>query len=467
MSENNIARVHYFEGQFLRKQDFVDEQAYHVAMHRRHNIAHHTWGIVSGLEIVLEEGNFYLQPGMAVDGYGRELILPQKRTLSSSAFIDKGSNELDVWLTYGLTSSDQATAGFAGCGNGNKNGPSFYRWQETPQILLTKPDPDFPNRRTPKEVPINDRNFSPGRTPPDNPELSWPLFLGQIVNDPANQQQPLVVRLDDRPYVGLVGEEILAPSGQTRVQVGSDPQPNGERRFAVFTRDETAPAQPPAWLPRVEIDLNGELTVQGNATMNGNLMIAGGAVEFLGGPARDLTAPPWDIYHFEGEETQIVNGQPVQVPIEELRIEMPAPQPGGATGNNRVVIGTWSKHLDATGQEKEEFHACLTIRDNCDVEVGGNLVVKGQITAGTIVGGRLTDAARNVAASALTSGILATSARLGELPGADSSGGLIGGARTGVSLEALATRLENDEAFRNAFVAKMQTSSRLTVTPVT
>ena len=34
------SRVHYFEEQFLRTQDYVDEQAYHVAARRRHNIAH-------------------------------------------------------------------------------------------------------------------------------------------------------------------------------------------------------------------------------------------------------------------------------------------------------------------------------------------------------------------------------------------------------------------------------------------
>lgn len=464
MSDNSIARVHYFEGQFLRTQDFVDEQAYHVAMRRRHNIAHHTWGIVSGLEIVLEEGNFFLQPGMAVDGYGRELILPQKRSLSSSAFTDKGSTELDVWLTYGLTSSDQATAGFAGCGNGNKNGASFYRWQETAQILLMKPDPDFTNRRTPKEVPINDRTFAPSRTPPDNPELSWPVFLGQIINDPANQQQPLTVKLDDRPYVGLVGEEITAASRRMRVQLGADPVPGGQTRFGVLARNEDADAQSRPWLSRFEIDVNGELTVKGNTTVQGNLMIAGGAVEFEAGPARDPKAPSWDIYHVEGTETQPVGvgGADVDVRIEELRIEMPAPLPGGVTGNNRVVIGTWSKRLDATGEEKEEFHPCLTVRDDCNVEVSGNLVVKGQITAGTIVGGRLSDAARNAAASALTSGILATSARLGETTGTSPSG-----PRAFVTIEAFATQLERDANFRNAFVERMKNSTLLTVTPVT
>ena len=458
MSDNSIARVHYFEGQFLRTQDFVDEQAYHVAMRRRHNIAHHTWGIVSGLEIVIEEGNFFLQPGMAVDGFGRELILPQKRSLSSSAFKDKGSNEIDVWLTYGLTSSDQATAGFAGCDNGKQNGASFYRWQETAQILLTKPDPDFPDRRAPKEVPINDRNFPPSRTPPDNPEISWPVFLGQIINDPANQEQPLQVKFDNRPYVGLVGEAITSASGSMRVQVGNDPDESGPRRFAVLTRNETSVTPP--WLPRIEIDPNGELTVQGNATMQGNLMIAGGAVEFKAGPARDLKAPTWDIYHYEGTEDP-PPGSTNKVPVHELRIEMPAPPAGGFSGTNRVVIGTWSKQVDAAGVETEQFHPCLTIRDNCNVEVAGDLVVKGQITARAIVGARLSDAARNAVSSALTSGILATSARLGELP---DPAALVGAPRISASLEDFATRLERDPTFRNAFVERMKNSTLLTVT---
>jgi hypothetical protein len=278
------------------------------------------------------------------------------------------------------------------------------------------------------------------------------VFLGQIINDPTNQQQPLAVKSDDRPYVGLVGEEIVAPSGRARVQVGNDEVQGGQRRFVVFTPDENASAQPAAWVSRLEVDAAGELTVQGNTSIQGNLMIAGGAVEFEGGPARDLAAPPWDIYHFSDANSD----------AEELRIEMPAPVAGGVTGNNRVVIGTWSKHLDATGAEKEEFHPCLTIRDDCTVEVSGNLVVNGQITAEAIVGGRLTDAARNAATAALASGILATSSRLAGIPGTGPANARITPAV--VSVDAVANRLEADQAFRDAFVERMKNSPVLAVT---
>src|SRR5690349_10538894 len=128
MASDGIARVNYFDRQFLRTQDFVDEQAYHIAMRRRHNIAHHRWGIVEGLQLVIEEQSLFVQPGMAVDAFGRELILEGREALPATAFEDKGSDVLEVWLVYGTLSSDQAPTGYAGCGNGV--GALFYRLQE-------------------------------------------------------------------------------------------------------------------------------------------------------------------------------------------------------------------------------------------------------------------------------------------------------------------------------------------------
>ena len=109
------SRVHYFDDQFLRTQDFSDEQEYHVAAHRRHNIAHHVWGIVVGLELVVEEGAAFLEPGVGVDGFGRELVVANRRKLPAGAFDDKGSDELEVWLEYDRQSGEVAPEGYAGC----------------------------------------------------------------------------------------------------------------------------------------------------------------------------------------------------------------------------------------------------------------------------------------------------------------------------------------------------------------
>ena len=55
MNNNDIVRVHYYKEQFLRTDDFREEQDYHLAMRRRHNLAHHTWGVAYGLEVASGE----------------------------------------------------------------------------------------------------------------------------------------------------------------------------------------------------------------------------------------------------------------------------------------------------------------------------------------------------------------------------------------------------------------------------
>ncbi|MFN8564815.1 MAG: hypothetical protein U0703_25050 [Anaerolineae bacterium] len=69
MPDERIMRVHYYDRQFLRAQDFTDEQAYQIAMRRRHNLSHHIWGIVRGLELEFNQpdGVFVIKPGIAVD----------------------------------------------------------------------------------------------------------------------------------------------------------------------------------------------------------------------------------------------------------------------------------------------------------------------------------------------------------------------------------------------------------------
>ena len=50
------SRVNYHERQFIRLAEMCDEQAYHRQLHRRHNLTHHAWGIVAGLELVVNDG---------------------------------------------------------------------------------------------------------------------------------------------------------------------------------------------------------------------------------------------------------------------------------------------------------------------------------------------------------------------------------------------------------------------------
>lgn len=359
MSSNNIARVHYFKRQFLRTVDFTDEQTYHLAMRRRHNIAHHTWGVVRGLELAADEaGNLIVKPGMAVDGYGRELIVPETLPLPVSAFVDKGCDELDVWLEYDRIGTDPAPQGYGGCREQADASP--YRWQERPLIRLTVPDIALTDPRRPESVPEGDLNFDPSRLPPDDPQQDWPVFLGRIERSRQAPDKPYVYSVDlgERPYIGLVGEAITAPSGRAKVQIGAESEAD-ENRFAVFVpAPQTEPEEP----PRLAIGKDGEVNVHGQTRLHGDLTLRGGVVEFSVGSV--ISEPqPWRIYRYFREAQGIEESD-----THELRIEMD----GGSGGHNKVVVGAWS-------EENKAFQPCLTIYDTCQVIVHGDLFVSGAI----------------------------------------------------------------------------------------
>jgi hypothetical protein len=381
MASDTIARVNYYDRQFLRTQDFVDEQSYQIAMRRRHNIAHHRWGIVEGLQLVSEEQNLFVQPGMAVDVFGRELILDDRQLLPASAFEDKGSEVLNAWLVYGTVGSDQAPKGYAGCGS--RSGTLYYRVQERPQIRLQPPDPQFPDPRDPKGVLPGDIGFDASRTPPDDPQRFWPVFLGKITRDLTNKQQPFSVDPSGRPYVGLVGENVIAPSGSAKLQIGSEVAADNNQ-FALLIRDANSQFQ-----PKLTIDKDGVTEIQGRTTVHGDVKLTRGAIEFGAGV---VTGPqPWRIYR---NQSTLSSGS-TQTIQNELRIEMAA----GAAGSNRVVIGHWSA-------KDSQFKPCLTIDDQCNVTVHGNLVVEGRIVSpGGVVPGSLSPEARAVVTSSLMTGL--------------------------------------------------------------
>ena len=77
-------RNRYFTGKYLTARDLTAEQRYFVSRHRLHQRALHGWGIVVGLDVVrhpdpecAKAGWVVVTPGIAVDGYGREVVVRQ------------------------------------------------------------------------------------------------------------------------------------------------------------------------------------------------------------------------------------------------------------------------------------------------------------------------------------------------------------------------------------------------------
>ena len=415
MPDDSVVRVHYYDKQFLRVQDFADEQAYHVAMRRRHNVANHSWGIVYGLEIALDDGGSpVVHPGLAVDGYGRELVLTNQipAPLDPDPFTLFDTDTLDVWLVYNLMSSDQPPAGYGDADSAN----AFYRWQEIPELRLEMPDPDNTDPRAPKSVLSADQPFPPYRTPPDSPDAEWPVYLGRLQRAAGPPRKYTIISVN-RPYAGLIGEEIDSPSGNVKMQVGIA-NANDPSRFAVLLKDLNPAASPssngqstnPTFISALKIDANGALSVPGDTTFGGNVTLAKGQLEFAAGTARSDAAAPWTIYQVSADDqtasTSAGSGStPAAVPASagasgnpggsstgsapaippptqsgatpspdtkanEIRIVLPAD--AGSSHASEVVIGVWDSNTKA-------FTDCLTIASSGDVTVKGRLTVQGEL----------------------------------------------------------------------------------------
>ncbi len=128
-----IKRLNYFNGQFLRQDDFNDEQAYHVDMRRRHNATLHTAGIADGgLEITqVNNKQVSVGAGMAFDRQGREIVLLTPQTVD----LAQAPVNSDVFITieYQQTPSDPPP---------NNTDPTlFTRWTEQPKVTTTTTQP--------------------------------------------------------------------------------------------------------------------------------------------------------------------------------------------------------------------------------------------------------------------------------------------------------------------------------------
>ncbi len=372
-------RVRFRERQVLRATDLAAEQAYLIAMRRRHNIAHHGWGIVNGLELQ-DTPELAVQPGVAVDGYGRELIVSAPLAITDEAFTELDSDTLDIWLFYDLVQVIVPQRGSWNCGPGRNT-----RVREQASLLLTAARVVEP--RFPVEVASEDFPFPPHRTPPDDPAREWPVYLGTARRADNTRST--------RPYATLTGDLITSPSGRARMQVGSELR-SDTRRFAVSSADSTGKL-----IDRLAVDREGNTTLNGDTTilspagelgsrqlrLRENRAPAetptrsteplcgpspGGGDKETPGAARMISfrplkttpevAAPWQIYR-----TSIKTEQRT---IQELRVELGHPGDKGDPKLARLSIGT---------RASNQFTTRFTLGADCTLTINGNVTVMGEL----------------------------------------------------------------------------------------
>ena len=201
---NSIERLNYYEREYLRSFDFVAEQTYHLEMRRRLNLALHLWGVVDGLDVV--KGNvvlgapdqFYITEGMAIDAYGREIVLFAPYVLSADDLHNNrvGAGAYSLWIAYYRNLSTPPSAGYGLCDIRDQ----YTRWNESFKIVL-KPE-SYTNATEPRVFDALE----------DDPaKAQWLVRLGTLKAEIVNGALTVTdAKPEQRTYIGLRAQRVVA-----------------------------------------------------------------------------------------------------------------------------------------------------------------------------------------------------------------------------------------------------------------
>jgi hypothetical protein len=111
-----LKRNNFFSGKILTIEDFQAEQNYFINKQRLINRMLFGKGVVSGLEVTANKsaGIIHLNEGFALDGYGREIVLPTQLVCNlnqkyTAKEVGK-TRDLFVWIRYDENMTDPVPA---------------------------------------------------------------------------------------------------------------------------------------------------------------------------------------------------------------------------------------------------------------------------------------------------------------------------------------------------------------------
>jgi hypothetical protein len=120
MSTVFAERPSFFEGQYLGADDLEAFLKYARECDARHLLGAHTWGIVAGIDLVegtspAGEIEYSLTPGVAVDGYGRLIVVTAPFKLTTDLFAQQPTGSVEVWIRHEESPFGGARPGFRSC----------------------------------------------------------------------------------------------------------------------------------------------------------------------------------------------------------------------------------------------------------------------------------------------------------------------------------------------------------------
>lgn len=157
----------YFDGKLLTERDFKAEQAYLVGKDRLHNAYLHGVGTVCGLSVTSHPNpacraeHVVLEPGLALDCCGREIVVAERTVLNISelidaqgiAFEDGRDEDLYISICYDEQGNEKVPVILPDCDCADNN-DAFNRIKEGWRVMLGVEPSDV---RPPEQQPADAR----------------------------------------------------------------------------------------------------------------------------------------------------------------------------------------------------------------------------------------------------------------------------------------------------------------------
>jgi hypothetical protein len=210
----------YRDGAVLRAADLRDEAAARLAADRRHQELAHRPGILAGLLLLSRAGRVVLSPGMAVDGFGRWVLVPTEVRLGEDP---AGAAVREVWLAY----------------------------REAPTDPTDPPAP--PGRFADRfEVLFHPPGLYDPADPAADPEGA--VFVGTVAGGDVSDV--------GRRYAAAAGARVESASRTSRLLLAPE-RPGDPRQFALGTRSPDAPGS--GYTDHVALESSGVLRLNSPA----------------------------------------------------------------------------------------------------------------------------------------------------------------------------------------------------------
>jgi hypothetical protein len=296
---NRIQRPVFYENQILGAADLSAAVEHGRGQDARHNRYMHLWGIAVGLELTAEDKNengekikkITLSAGVAIDGNGREIVVPQSEPLSENTFaqgqLTAGIDLTQTWFPVFLTGRDE-TARQQTFAAGACDSSLPTRVAEGYEVTFDRPGQERElDRQTPSQVADG-----PGKG-------GWRILLGFVKwkGDPVNNFIDLTVEVGGigRRYAGVQADEVAARGGALQLRTRTTPQDH--KPALVLNENEDGRLQFGSLNAQGKLQWVFQVTAKGDVEAKGKIAgaVTPGSVQLQSGVVMDgclLPLPP-------------------------------------------------------------------------------------------------------------------------------------------------------------------------------